>query len=225
MLYDLVDKYLMNDFTADIANHINQKEDCVIFDVGCFQGNFSKSLSKKIKKAQFYLFDANSNITNNNFKFYPYAVYDEETTKNYYLNTFFPASGSSIDCETKNDWLWNLTRKIITLKIFAKYEMKTVKTITLDNFTKENSIDHIDVLKIDVEGSEFNVLKGAKNILEKTKIIFIEINSTKKNFDNKYNLIKSFLEKYNFKLNKQKNILSYSILSKQKAVDALFIKN
>ena len=40
-----------------------------------------------------------------------------------------------------------------------------VHTQTLDNFCLEEKINNIDVLKIDTEGNELNVLKGAKKLL------------------------------------------------------------
>lgn len=40
-----------------------------------------------------------------------------------------------------------------------------VPVTTLDSFAEENDIDVIDVLKIDVEGSDINVLKGAARLL------------------------------------------------------------
>lgn len=231
LIYELVDKYLMNDFSKEIAeifNH-NKDNDFIIFDIGCFKGVFSKNLKKKLKNSRFYLFDANENLKAENFtdlenyKFFPYAVYDAEGEKDYFYNNFFPSSGSSIDSNLKNDFMWKFTRKIITLKIFGKFEIKKIKTIILNNFVKENSINQIDVLKIDVEGSELNVLHGADEILKKTKCILIEISDTKKNFLEKYNLIIDFLKKNNFKLILEKNITSYSILSNQKGIDALFI--
>ena len=79
-------------------------------------------------------------------------------------------------------------------------------------------------MKIDVEGSELNVLKGCKDILKNTGIILVEVCDTKKNFLIKYKNIVSFLEGYNFKIVKEKKIQSYSILSKQKAIDVLFVK-
>ena len=46
----------------------------------------------------------------------------------------------------------------------------------LDSFVMENQISKIDLIKIDVEGFEFNVLNGAKESIKKYKpILFIEI--------------------------------------------------
>ena len=230
-IYEIVDKYLMNDFSKDIAKIFNDRlnDNFTIFDVGCFKGNFSRNLKKELKNSRFYLFDANSNLKSEdfldlkNFKFFPYAVYDAETEKDYFYNNFFPASGSSIDSNIKNDFIWKLTRKIITFNLFGQFEKKKVKTITLNNFCQKNLINQIDILKIDVEGSELNVLNGSNLILRKTKCILIEITDTKNNFFKKYNLIMNLLKKNNFKLLLKKNIISYGILSNQKGIDALFI--
>lgn len=47
-----------------------------------------------------------------------------------------------------------------------KYERYTVKVDSIDNMRQKGQIDEIDLLKIDVEGHEHEVLKGAKNALE-----------------------------------------------------------
>ena len=48
ILYNLVDKFLMNDFTEKILENLKTKKP-IIFDVGCFNGNFSRKLKKKIE--------------------------------------------------------------------------------------------------------------------------------------------------------------------------------
>lgn len=45
---------------------------------------------------------------------------------------------------------------------FSKAE--TVEIDTIDNYCSKNMINHIDLLKIDVEGHELDVLAGAKNM-------------------------------------------------------------
>ena len=59
------------------------------------------------------------------------------------------------------------------VKIIGKNKI-SVKTDTLDNILRELKIKKIDLVKIDVEGGEINVLKGAVKILKNShpKIIF-----------------------------------------------------
>jgi FkbM family methyltransferase len=55
-------------------------------------------------------------------------------------------------------------------------EMVKVKVIKLDNFIAMHHIPKIDLVKIDVEGFELNVLKGAENIIKQHQpTLFIEL--------------------------------------------------
>ncbi len=50
--------------------------------------------------------------------------------------------------------------------------------IRLDDYAKENKIEHVDFIKIDVEGYEFEVLKGAGDLLHKTNYVQFEYANT-----------------------------------------------
>ena len=52
-----------------------------------------------------------------------------------------------------------------------------VPCLTLDAFAEQHDIDHIDLLKIDVEGFEHDVLQGAVQSLGKTNRIVLEYHS------------------------------------------------
>ena len=97
--------------------------------------------------------------------------------------------------------------------------------MTLDNFVKKKKINSIDILKIDIEGSEYELLKGAKNTLKKNKIkiILVEIIGKKDSYDKKKKKIFNFLKKRNFTLVKKANIWSISLFSNIKGGDYLFI--
>ena len=226
LLYNLVYKFLMRDFSDELINKLNSKKP-VIFDVGCFIGNFSRNLKKKLnlKNKNFYLFDANPNLKIKDFKYNNLVFSDKIQIRNFYLNEFFPSSGSSLKEDTKNDLKWNYTRKLITLSPNKGFKILKVKTNTIDNFCKNNKIIKIDILKIDVEGSELEVLKGSKKILNKTHLIQLEIYQNKKNFIKIEKKITTLLKKYNFYKIGEKKIWSVSLFSNLIGKDVLFVKS
>lgn len=59
---------------------------------------------------------------------------------------------------------WNT---MIKEKTSSDMKEETVNTITFDEYAEKNKIERIDIMKIDVEGSEFRVLKGMKKTLSK----------------------------------------------------------
>jgi len=57
----------------------------------------------------------------------------------------------------------------------SKLENKEeVKLERIDSFCQNNNINHIDLLKLDVEGNELNILKGAENLIKSKSIDFIQ---------------------------------------------------
>ena len=92
---------------------------------------------------------------------------------------------------------------IISTRVTHNEKFIEVNANTLDNLLNENgiSVKEVNWIKIDVEGAELEVLKGAHNILSKSKDIslLIEIHSS-----DLYQSIIKFLEIYNFKIEFEK---------------------
>ena len=231
----------MNEVEDEILKY-SKKEDKIVFDIGCYRGGFTKNFIKNEKKigieSTFFLFDPNPNtknylkpiLQNEKIKYYNLAIDNSNAQKTFYLNKFFEPSGSSLNTTIRDDKKWKNTRKIFMqifqpLKKIKDFSEINVQTQTLDSFCLDKKIENIDVLKIDTEGNELNVLKGAKRLLSENKInlIYTEISETKKKFLEKEKSIINFLNSYNFELKKKYQIRSFSVLSGLRATDNLFV--
>ena len=67
IIYQIINKIFMNEVEEELLNLLNIKEK-IIFDVGCYRGNFTKNIisyeAKKINNSNYYLFDPNPNVQN-----------------------------------------------------------------------------------------------------------------------------------------------------------------
>ena len=241
IIYYLFNKIFLNEVESEILDHL-EKKDRIIFDVGCFRGNFTKNIIKyEYKegiKSKFFLFDPNPNVKNylysllenKRIKYFNLALDNSNTEKQFILNQFFEASGSGLKSAHKEDKLYNLSRKtfmqlVQPFKKIKDYLEINVKTQTLDNFCLEYNIQNIDLLKLDTEGNEFDILKGAEKLLSlnKIKVIYTEISGTKVNFNNKVNEIVKLLNNYNFEHKRIYKMPVFSFLSGLKSTDNLFV--
>ena len=233
----------MNEIEDEIIKFL-RKDNKIIFDVGCFKGNFTNNFIKNDKKlghmSNYYMFDPNpdvkeylkSMLVNDKIKYFNIALDNTNSRKKFYLNNFFESSGSSLDPFILNDKKWVNTRKFFMsifqpFKKIQEFSEIYVNTKTLDSFCDENKITHIDLLKIDAEGNEKNILLGSERLLKERRIdsIYVEIGETKKNFETKKNSVENYLKEHNFELKFSLPIRSFSFLSNLKATDNLFINS
>ena len=54
-------------------------------------------------------------------------------------------------------------------------QVGTVQAVTLDALMKENKIDNVDLLKVDIEGAEIEVFKSSSNWINRVKVIMAEL--------------------------------------------------
>jgi hypothetical protein len=75
-------------------------------------------------------------------------------------------------------------RRLNHFNIDLKYK-ELIHLESLDNFCKNKEIDHINFLKLDIEGHEYKVLKGAKDLISKNSIDFIQFEFGGANIDSR----------------------------------------
>lgn len=110
---------------------------------------------------------------------------------------------NNLGISSKNGWttMKHNPNKSVISSIVKKGNIK-VKLTTIDSYIEKNNIKFIDLLKIDAEGHELEVLKGAKKTLSKTKYLLLEV-TVKNNKNYTFSELISHLyspEKYNFQL-------------------------
>ncbi len=144
----------------------------IIFDIGTNVGYYSLIAAKQIKKN-------NGNI----YAFEPIKKTYNRLKENIELNSFkciqaFNVAVSDKEGEIKinigDNKNWGMSS--LNEHDYLSGEFEIVKKIAIDDFCKEQEIKSIDLIKIDVEGAEFMVLKGMETSLNKFKPeILIEI--------------------------------------------------
>ena len=236
LIYSVAD-YTYPSFVNEAVKSLSTKKKLIIFDIGCYRGFFTKTILKLInkKKYKIYLFDANKNVKKyiydlkklKNIYYNEVAISDKNGKANYNLNSFFESSGSSLSSMVKNDNKWISSRKFILKLLFQTtedFKQYQVNTITIDKFLEINKIKFVDIMKVDIDGSEYKFLKGAKKTLasNKVKIIMFEIMDKKKNFKHKEKTIINFLKKNKYILLKKRKFFSISLFSNLEAGEYLF---
>lgn len=146
------------------------KEPKVIFDCGANIGFVTYQFLKRFKNATIYSFEPNPSVfsvlkksTENNKNVFVFnkGIGNENLNLNFYKNN---NTGTSSFLEPNDFHKAHLARK---------YEKIEIPIVSIANFCKENKIDKIDILKLDIEGFELNALKGCEKMLEKNQVDFI----------------------------------------------------
>ena len=87
-------------------------------------------------------------------------------------------------------------------------ENGSISVLKIDDLSFDG--EKIDFIKIDTEGFEIEVLKGAKNTIMKNRpVIFVE------SFKDKYPIVKEILESYGYKLEQEVNAVNFLYLPKE----------
>lgn len=102
----------------------------------------------------------------------------------------------------------------IELIDYAMGDTETKVSLTDDDFTQARRIissgnilmktvdsfkfEDVDLIKIDVEGFEMNVLRGAKDTLKNCKFLMIELNNNSKKYDSSNVEIEKYLGQHGF---------------------------
>lgn len=209
------EKYFIKTY---LVKKSREKEKFIVFDVGANVGKYSQLLSNYINNVLVYAFEPHpktfqtlsSNLSGcAGVKLFNYGI--SSSNKKTFIYDYAEQNGSSHASLNKD----------VFKSVYNSNEIEhEIEVITIDHFVDQNKIEKIDFLKIDVEGLEYEVILGAKNMIAENKIEiiqfeFTQLNSTTKVFfkdfwdrlSNNYNLYRLlpndllYLDEYNPTIN------------------------
>jgi FkbM family methyltransferase len=199
------DVIMMTRHEDEIIERFTPKEGDVVVDIGAHIGRYTIISSKRVgqngKVIAIEAHPGNFEMLNRNIKLNN-------------LTNVIPLNYAAYSKQTKLDLYWYMENSTGHNSIMLNYKSTNYKgnfvqvnTNTLDDLLlqQQNGINEVNWIKIDVEGAELEVLKGAVNTLSKSKDIslLIEIH-TLQDGTNSYNQIIQFLKVYNFKIEFEK---------------------
>ncbi|MGG9964525.1 FkbM family methyltransferase [Ferruginibacter sp. SUN106] len=144
----------------------------VIFDVGANVGNYSVMLIEKGATAPVYAFEPHPAT---------FAILQKSAEKNKFHAVEMGLSASPMkakiydSAESDGSEHASIFRNVI--EKIHEYTVKEtdIELTSIDVFVKDNNISNISFLKIDTEGNELNVLKGATGCIANNMIDIIQI--------------------------------------------------
>ena len=157
----------------DMYAHLGKKPS-VIFDCGANIGFVTHKFSTKFPAATIYAFEPNPSVFQKLAKHYAEknkivcinsGIGSDSGKMTFYVNR---NSGTSSFLPPTDFHMNNIASHTVT--------PTEVDIVKIDDVMKTHRIDHIDVLKLDIEGFEIEAMKGISNLKHKISLIFAEVN-------------------------------------------------
>ncbi|HET9806514.1 MAG TPA: FkbM family methyltransferase, partial [Nitrososphaeraceae archaeon] len=201
---------IMSRHEDEIIDHFNTKQGDIVVDVGAHMGKYTIIASKRVgangKVIAIEAHSGNYEMLNHNIKLngltnvipLNYAVYSKESK----IKLYMPDEESGYTMH--HSVMFNYLSSKYPLQGKDNEKFIEVNANTLDNLLQKNGISQVNWIKIDVEGAEFEVLKGSANILSTSKDISLLIEIHNPGDTNHYKQIIDFLKPYNFKIEFEK---------------------
>ena len=190
-----VPKYVWEPQTTKLILNLSKKADNIIF-AGSFFGDQAILAAKKNKKTTVHAFEPSAK----QFKCLKLNK-KKNKTLNLIINNkvVYLKSNLKLQLYTPMNSLKNKDEAMLGIKKNQKKNKQGVISISIDDYCLKKKISKIDLLHIDVEGSEYSIIMGAKKLIKENlvKNIIFELNSNYVSWDSglkKINIIKFFLK-------------------------------
>ena len=216
-----VNFYKINRTLDTAIKSVIKKNDPIIFDIGAHEGESIDRFKNLFENPTIHSFEPQTQIfeklrnkkkKDDNLFLNNFGLSTEQGSEEICINSNTAAS-SYLEVDNKDKFF----RSLKTI------QKEKTKIDTFDNYFNKINVDLIDLVKIDVQGYEEKVLKGALKSLNKVLLIEIEIvfvNLYEKH--SSFYQIESILNNYNFELYSLSSISLNRKNDKIRNLDALY---
>jgi len=203
------EKWLINSIVKKLGN------DLVIFDVGANVGTYTKEIiSAGVNANVIYSFEPHPvtyGVLKSNL-----APFRQVITVNQALSNENAKMKLFDRADEEGSSHASLSSEVFSEVHYVGTTSATVDVVTLDGFCAQKGIETIDFLKIDVEGYEINVLRGANTMLSERNIRVIQFEFTQLNsilgvfFKDIYDMLSKYYDIYRLLPHGLRKIKSYN---------------
>lgn len=184
-------------------------DDDTFFDIGANMGMYTLLAASKIKSKTIYSFEPIPRVLN-------------QLRMNLNLNNLL-GQVKVIEkvVSDKNGYEKFLVQDISEYSHITYHKSRKgtiLPSITLDSFCKKENVKNIDLIKIDVEGAEYKVLKGMNQILKNHRVskLIVELGGNSVQFGINHQDIVNYLKKFEyltFKINNNLELIAIDRVS------------
>jgi FkbM family methyltransferase len=167
--------YIPEEETYRIVSALVGRPNPVVIDGGAHLGDMVERFGALLPRAEFHCFE-------------PDPTLGKALERKFAGNTLVHVVQSALgDVTGKAKFNINVSRPTNSLlpsaeslqpdlkKLCALVEQVEVGVTTIDEYCQSNSIKHVDVIKLDLQGYDYLALKGAVVALGKAKVVLVEV--------------------------------------------------
>ena len=155
---------LKYDFRSRLRHLGRKGEIKTVYDIGAHHGKWSRGMKKVLPLADFFLFEANSgcqtHLRHSGFPFAIRALSHSQGKKVFHTNN---STGDSFYRENES------------LSGASEWQTKELEVVDLDSCAAGLGFPFPDWIKMDVQGSELDILAGGRRAFSRAKYLLCEI--------------------------------------------------
>jgi FkbM family methyltransferase len=179
-------KWYTDNVEKKLRYEYDLSENSVVFDVGGYEGDFASEISARYK-ANIYVFE-------------PVSIYITQLNERFKKNNsihIIPAGLGAKSEEISISIMDEASSHTRDTYMNKQGTVEIAKIVDISEFIQQNKIEKVDLLKINIEGAEYELLERIIELksLSNFKNLQIQFHDFYPNFQERYNSIRQELEK------------------------------